>query len=345
MNRATRWMIAAPAAIVLFLGVYAIGRGNARKAAPAAARTVHIEVAPVSFPAAPPPGAVPQDFFESAPDRSPELNALQERLVAALAAGSLTGRELVEMFRRETDPAALDVIQGVLALHPEAADEPGVVEAFVAIARADSLKARRQAAVAFLGGAWDKDGSVREALFAAARADSDPELRLPAIAALRDYATKNTAEAVVRAGLFELAARETDGEMRAQALSAVDMTSVDPRAVQELAGFLYDPSPSARLAAAERIGESPPGARVAAVDALEEALGRESEAGIKQLLLAGLARAGGRGALEPLRRAAARDAGIRPDAEEFIALLERGLEDWSRILEEKSRLESARERP
>jgi hypothetical protein len=339
MNRtARRVMIAAPAAIVVFLAVYSAGRGGARKEAAAPARTAD-SAAPAPRPVTALPAAVPQDFFESAPDRSPELNALQERLTAGLAAGTISGRDLVELFRSEADPAALDVIQGVLAVHPEAADEPGVVEAFVAIARADSLKARRQAAVAFLGNAWDKDGTVREALFAVARADSDVELRLPAIAALRDYATKNVAETVVRSGLLELAARDGDGEMRAQALSAVDLGSADARVVQELAGFLSDPSPSARLAAAERLGESPAETRGVAVAALEEALGREPEPGIKQLLLAGLARAG---ALEPLRRAAARDAGIRPDAEEFVALLERGLDDWSRILEEKSRLESAR---
>ncbi len=148
----------------------------------------------------------------------------------------------------------------------------------------------------------------------------------------------------MNSGLLELARGEPEEGVRAQALEAVGTHGASEPVFLELARFLEDPAPGPRLAAAAKLGDAPPPLRAAALVALETRLALERDPAARQLLLQSLVKAGRTEAADPLRRAAARDPSLRPDAEEYLALLERGFVDWSDLLREKSALESARPR-
>jgi hypothetical protein len=285
------------------------------------------------------------EFRRVAAERPAQLNALQNFLAANLAEGKIGAAQVLEMFRSETDAAALDVLQGVLAANPEAADRPGILDAFLAIAREDGDPDRRRAAVAYLGAAWDRDGRAGDALLALAGPGGHEALRRAALGTLPAYAAKHPERAeALNAGLLDLARREPDGELRAQALGAVGVHAAPERVFRELAPFLADAAPGARFAAAEKLGDAPPAFRPAALEALDRALAREPEPGTRQILLLSLVKAGRGEAAGLLRRAASNDPGLRADAEEYLSVLARGYVDWSDILREKSLLEAARPR-
>jgi hypothetical protein len=285
------------------------------------------------------------ELRRAASDRVVQLNRLQDFLTVSLAEGKLSAAQILEMFRTETDAATLDVLQGAISANPEAADAPGVVDAFVRFAQADADPARRQAAIAFLGSAWDRDGRVREALLGLARDERDPSLRMSALGTLQAYSIKNQEHAgTVNAELLALVRREQDGDVRAQAIGAVEVRSAGPETVRTLAAHLSDPSPAARLASADKLGDAPPASRTDAVAALDRALEREAESGVKALLLFSLVRAGRASAADALRRAAARDPELRADAEDWLAVLGRGHSDWAELSREKASLEAARSR-
>ena len=276
-------------------------------------------------------------------DRVLALNALHEFLVAALGEGRMSPAELVEMFRSETDAATLDVLQGALALQPEAAEAPGVKEAFLEMARTEGPAARRQAAVAFLGTVWDRDGRVLEGLLALARTEGAGDLCLSALGALASYAVKNADRSgAVQAALLDVAARPAPEEVRQQALLSLDVRSADQAAVRRLAGFLADASPEVRRSAADKLGEAPPEHRATALAALGAALDRETEPALRRALLDNLVRCGRSEAAEALERLAARCPDLRADAEEYLALVRAGYADWDEILDRKERLEAGR---
>lgn len=276
-------------------------------------------------------------------DRPSALNALQEFVVAALGEGRLSPAQLIEMFRSETDAAVLDVLQGSLALQPEAAEAPGVKEAFVEIARAGGLAARRQAAIAFLGTTWDRDGRVMDALVGLARAEGAGEIRLSALGALASYAVKNAERSAdVNAALLDVAARPAPDEIRQQAVASLDIRSAGEAAVRRLSGFLADTSPEVRGAAADKLGQAPPERRAEALAALEAALNREGDPVLRRSLLDNLVRCGRGDAAGALERLVARSPDLKADAEEYLAVVRAGHADWEEILDEKGRLEARR---
>lgn len=354
-------LLGAIAGAAILFGAFLAGRASGRSDEPAPvppvrkAPAAHAECA--HPPAEPPKTISPEerstaagelkklqaDLRQVASDRTAQLNSLQNFLGAGLAEGKITSDQILEMFRTETDPATLDLLQGVLAANPEAADRPGVLEAFLRFATGDPDFARRQCAIAFLGSAWDKDGRVRDALLEMAGGQGDLALRLTAIGTLPAYAVKNRAQVeAVNAGLLVLARKDGNADVRAQALGAVEIRSANEAAVRQIAESLLDPAPAPRLAAAERLGETPPELRRAVLPSIESALARETQEGVKHLLLASLVRAGRADAADALRRAAARDPDLRPHAEDYLAALQKGHSDWSEIERIKADLEVAR---
>jgi len=357
MRTVARWAVPLTAGAALLLGSYLAGRAGTPAPHPRAVET-HAHRC-----AHPPPETRPDptpeeksratdqlrelraDLRRVAANRPAQLNELQNFLSANLAEGKITAAQVIEMFRSETDAAALDVLQGVLAANPEVADAPGILDGFLSLAREDRDPARRQSAVAFLGSAWDRDGRVRDALLSLAQAGNDEAVRLAALGTLPAYAAKNRDQAeAVNAGLLDLARREPTAEMKAQALGALGVHGASERVFLEVSHFLVDASPGARFAAAEKLGDAPPVLRPHALGALDQALAREREPGVRQLLLLSLVKAGRSDASELLRRAALRDPELRPDAEEYLVVLGKGYVDWSDILREKAALESARAR-
>ncbi len=339
--------LAVLAAAALFLLGFAAARARGPEEAPRPARRAE---APRPQEAAPPPAPVPAasappsaDPAAAVPSRAPQLNDLQNYLAANLAEGKITSDQVVAMFRTETDASTLDLLQGVLSANPEAADRPGVLDAFLALARDDANSARRQAAIAFLGSAWDKDGRVRDALFGLARSEGDVATRMTALGTLPSYAVKNHEQAAaVNAALLEIARTDGNPDLRAQAISSVGVRGATEETLLQVAHFLDDPSPSARLASADRLGDAPPESRRAVIEALDRSLAREAEPGVKALMLASLVRAGRAGALGALERVIGRDAALRADAQDYVAILRRGVADWDDIAREKADLEGAR---
>lgn len=344
-----RTALAVLAAVALFLLGFAAARARGPEEAPARpARRSEAprprEEAPSQPPAPVPAAPAPTAELPAAlPGRAPQLNDLQNYLASNLAEGKITADQVVAMFRTETDASTLDLLQGVLSANPEAADRPGVVDAFLALARDDASSARRQAAIAFLGSAWDKDGRVRDALFGLARSEGDVAIRMTALGTLPSYSVKNHEQAgAVNAALLEIARTDGNADLRAQAISSVALRGTKEETLRQVAFFLDDPSPSARLASADRLGDAPPEARLAAIEALDRSLARESEPGVKALMLASLVRAGRGGALGALERVIGRDAALRADAQDYLAILRRGVADWDDIAREKADLEGAR---
>lgn len=356
-------MIVVPAGLALMVGAYLLGRAG-REPAPLPAKPhAHRPVGcrhPVpegEIPPLPPPPARPevteQDRVQAAgrlkelhaelrravENRPAALNDLQNFLLSALGEGRLTAGQVLDMFRAEGDVAVLDVLQGALAASPEAADQPGVREAFERIARADASVDRRQAAVAFLGGVGDREGGVRKTLLSLAEADGELSLRLTALGALAGYSQRNGEHAAaVNAGLFEIARPGPNGEeIRTQALAAVEARSADERTMRRLSEFLADPSGAVRLTSAERMAEAPPAFRASSVVAIEEALIREPVPDSKPVLLAHLVKAGRAESIAALERLAAAEPRVRADALDYIAILRAGYVDWSDIQFEKSK--------
>jgi hypothetical protein len=274
-------------------------------------------------------------------NRPAALNDLQNFLLSALAEGRLSAAQVLEMFRTEQDGAALDVLQGAVAAVPEAADAPGVRDAFEKIARTDGSLERRQAAIAFLGGASDGDGRVGRTLLSLAEGDGDLSVRLTALGALAGYSQRNGDHAAaVNAGLMEIARPASNGDdVRTQALSSLEIRRADEGMVRRLSEFLSDGSSAVRLASAERMGDVPPAVRGATVAALDGALAREGNGAIKSHLLASLVKAGRGEAAGVLERAAARDPQIREDALDYLQILRAGYVDWSDILAEKDKIQ------
>lgn len=346
-----RAAVVVPAGVVLILGAYALGRSGSGR--DDAFRPTAAAARPVADPAVPEFARPVAREGERAPatggrpelpdSRVPGLNDRQGSLASALAEGRITPADLLELFRKEQDGAMLDVLQGVLANCPEAADVPGLRAAFEKIARDDSLLERRQAAIAYLGSVWDRDGSVRETLLSLARSDGSLSIRLTALGTLSAYSAKNGDQAgAVNAGLLELARTPAHGdEVRTQAISVVEARMADEATVRRLSDFLGDSSGSVRLAAAERLAEGPPAFRVPTVAALEGAIARERDLSTKSVLLATLVKAGRTEAVAALERSARRDPDVRADAQDYLAILRAGFVDWTDIQFEKSKRETA----
>ncbi len=357
-SRVFRGTAAALGAAVLLGAAYLAGRAGAGEE-PAPPRKHDHAAACVHPPADPAPVVAPgekekaavqlrdlqADLRKVASNRTAQLNDLQNFLSNNLAEGKISALQVLDMFRTETDAATLDLLQGVLAANPEAADQPGVLDAFLTFAASDPDPARRLTALAFLGSAWDKDGRVREALFAAARPGGDLETRLTALGTFQAYAAKNRGQAEsVNSGLLDLAKADPNADIRAQALGAVEIRSAGEAIVLRVSEFLLDPGPAARLAAAERLGDAPPETQRAVVQAVDAALARETEEGVKHLLLVTLVKAGRAGAADLIRRAGDRDPSLRQDASEYLAALQKGYSDWADLERVKADLEGARAR-
>lgn len=344
MTWKVRAAILAPAGIAVILGLTATARPHAERARRPGVQAKGCDHTLAEPAAAPPFLAVPlpelQREVRKRAKGVADLNELQDYLSGGLATGAITPDRIVELFRNETDAAVLDVLQGVLALHPELADGPGILEAFLHFATADSSRERRLAAIAFLGNAWDKDGRVRQILLGMGGGDPDPSIRMTSLATLQAYAQKNGEQAAaVNGGLLALARRDQDGEIRAQALQALTPEAAGEDAVRHLGAFVADPAACVRLAAADKLAQVPATQRFLALSLVEQALSRETETANKQLLLVGLVRLGG--SVDVLRRASA-DPDLRADAEEYLAILQVGGLEWETVAAEKAKREAAR---
>jgi hypothetical protein len=357
-----RASIVVPVGVALILGAY--GAGRAGREAPSAPHRHRAHSCGEGKPAeveVPPPVFKPEvreedraqaavrlrdlqaELRKAVENRPAALNDLQNFLLSALAEGRLSASQVLEMFRTEQDGATLDVLQGTVAAVPEAADAPGVRDAFERIARSDGVPERRQAAIAFLGGASDGDGRIRRTLLSLAESDGDLSVRLTALGALGGYSQRNEGQAAaVNAGLLEIARPATAGDdVRTQALSSVEVRRADGETLRRLSELLSDPSSAVRLASAERLGDVPPSLRDATVSALEGALSREPNGAIKSHLLASLVKAG-RGESLPALERAVRDPQLREDALDYLQILRAGHVDWSEIAHEKSKRDAAR---
>lgn len=273
------------------------------------------------------------------------LNELQALLTSALKNNTLTPMAVVSMFKDETDASVLDVLQGVLAAHPEYAMQPGVTDAFAAIAQTDPNTVRRQTAIAYLGNAWDKDGKVKDVLMGIIRDGQDVSTKMSALGTLKAYTAKNWMQAdAVSEQLLKIAQNDRNADVRAEAVNALDIQMGGEKAAAPLLTFLGDEQPMVRLAAAEKLGSAAPTARPAVVNALEQAIGRETESHVKEIMLANLVKAGRGDAVAVLDRMAKSDTAIKADAQDYLTILRGGYVDWTDISRMKGEMEESRGR-
>ena len=273
------------------------------------------------------------------------LNELQALLKASLKNNTLTPTGVIMMFKEETDASILDVLQGVLAANPDYANAAGVTEAFVAIAQADPNPSRRQTAIAYLGTAWDKDGKVKDVLLGIVRDDQDMGARMSALGTIKAYTAKNWTKAdAVSNQLLQIAQTAKDSDVRAEAVNSLDIHLGGEKAAAPLLSFLADTQSMVRLAAAEKLGDAAPTARPAVVNALEQAVARETESHVREIMLTNLVKAGRGDAEAALDRMIKSNTAIKADAQDYLTILRGGYVDWTDISRMKGEMEESRGR-
>ncbi len=254
-------------------------------------------------------------------------------------------RELLGLFARETDPAALELLVRALGGVPEAAGLPDVAADFVKRAGEDPEPARRLAAVGFLAGLRPVPG-VTEILAGVARTDAAPGVRLNALSALGRHGAEEASLAPrVQSALLEAARGDPDPSVRAFALQTFRARGAEGSTLDGVADVLRtDADPEVRRAAAAALGAAGPDARGRLLPALERAFGGESQEPVRRVLLASIVRTGREASPDILRRLSAADPSIREDAEDYLEILKSGSTDWEDILREKLARERARGR-
>lgn len=280
-------------------------------------------------------------------DRIHKLNELQQFLGANLAEGKIAGLQILDMIRAENDPSVLDVLGAVLREYPPALDEPGMVDSILSLARADGSVERRRLGVFILGNAWDKTGSIRQALLEFAAQDPNTDVRMTALGALREFVIRNKdAAGAVSQEIIRIARGAGDEIVRAQAIMALNLDGAPEKLVNDVGQMLRtETSSEVRLSIVEALGNAGPEHRAAGLREIEQAYGREGEMGARAAMLLNIVKLGRHQAVDTLQRVREENPALRQEIQDYIAILQSGEVDMERILERKTRMEMEREPP
>jgi hypothetical protein len=270
----------------------------------------------------------------------------EARLRAFVAGDEGRALELLELFKRETDPAFLAVVAGVLGADPAAQGSQALAAALASIAEDPSAPAaRREQALAVLSQSTAALPDLERRL-AALAATGDADFRQAALAALASRAhglppERGRAEATE--ALLRAVRAEPEPDLRAAFLAGIPLRDAPEAALRDVSAALAsDPSPAVREAAAHALGDVSAGARGGTAAALEEAFRREGDLGARRAILISLVRLLGPGAAGPIGRLRPVAGATQVDCDDYLAILASGETQADRIFEAKVAREAAR---
>lgn len=251
--------------------------------------------------------------------------------------------QVLDWFRGETDPEALNVLMASISADPDAASDPEILAAFLQVARDDVLSSRRLAAIAFLGQGSSQPPELDQALVGLVHADADPQVRSAAIAALRERVGIDPKAAQrLNPKLIEIASVQSDPAFRQQALQAVRVPELSEDQMAGMLGFLQDENASVRVTAAEQLGDARPQSRNEALKALSQTVRFDARSEVRHACLLSMVKAGRSESLAALRQLRDIDPELTQEIDDYVAILANGDVDLERIFDEKKKLEEIR---
>lgn len=271
--------------------------------------------------------------------------ALKRYLKALLADAALVmpNELLLKELEREDDPAMIEALGAAIAAKAEAVEDPKLVAGLLKRAVQDEDPARRAAAVRALRGT----GSVE--LMQAAGVDVDyarlvrdeaPEVRAAVVDNLvvEDDDVYSGHDGAFAEEALRVAEAAEDPAVAARLIAETSTEAIGPDAARGLSRTLDADAPALRSAAARALGGvSPPQAE----DALASLVARyraEPDVEVRRAILASIARLGRARAIPVLESLRPVDPRLSSEIDAWIAVLQRGLPEWSLILREKARL-------
>lgn len=263
-----RWPLLAAAAVIAAAALQTTRAGGpvprARAEAPS---TRHATAAALPCPApsepageAPAPAADPtplDDLRSALAARDPDAMARAADALAAWVLGDESrALVLVEAFRAEADPTAMELLALTLADDARAAAWYSVGREMLSAARGDPLADRRRAALSYLARSGTRSAEIEADASWIARSDSDPLVRSTAFELLGAIAASDgSAAARLHPMLLAEASRASDPSLRIAALQAIDPARASEevlRAIRDIGGA--DPDADVRQEAAARAG-------------------------------------------------------------------------------------------
>lgn len=298
------------------------------------------------------PDALFADAREGLASGSPALRRYLRSLLVE-AALVMPNDELRRRFEREDDPAMIEALGAALAQKAQSTDDPSLVQGVLARAVQDGDPARRAAAVRALRAT----GSVE--LMAANGGDVDyARLIKDGAAEVRDAVVDNLiaedrevysghSQELSEASL-EAAFAAEDGALTAKLLGAVSTQEVGKEAGRALARALDDDEALVRAASARALGGLSP--KTAGEDTVAMLVARyrsDDDLAVRRAILESIARLQRQRAIPVLLSLRPVDPRLQPEIDAWVAVLQRGLPEWSLILRELGRpsQQPAEERP
>ncbi len=272
---------------------------------------------------------------------------LVERLAAWIGGDPQRGIEVVARFEAESDPDVLSALIEALQADPGSSRSPEMAEAFLRIARADALAARRGLALEFLAQAGLPDARLVPAALDLVRRETDPHARGIAANLLTAALERRPAQsAEVFRALGELARTDPVDAVRGMILQSLPLRLGDAAAVEAVGAVLAkDTAGGVRATAALALGDPPGGQRDRAAELLQAALGTEQVGDVRRTLVTSLVRVKKADALPLLDRLAREHPDLADHIADYRKILSTGETDMDRIWEAKQRMEIEREVP
>lgn len=240
-------------------------------------------------------------------------------------------------------------IGGELAAAPELLCEPELVAGLSGLAADPSLgQGQRLLALELLSLSLGSDGRVVGRLGEVASGDADSDLRAAAVTSLSHLAAeRDDLQAPLRAALLAGAKAAEEPWLRARALAGVHVSSASSTELAQLTPYTRDADPSVRRAALRALADAPLVGRRGVLAAIEDQLGRETDADVAAVALAtALQVARGEAPVLLARLAEApvveREPGLRRQLADYRRLLEDGETDAARILRAQHALTQSR---
>lgn len=365
LNRTSRRPLAAGIALATTTGVgllcWAVltpAPAPAERVADGAQRTTRSAPRTADAPRVPPAAVSPEPAAEAVARRTAPAADDQDTLVdeQQLADERQQARDVVE----EGPQAILDALRGPeaplaswiggeLAAAPELLCEPELVAGLSGLAADPSLgQGQRLLALELLSLSLGSDGRVVGRLGEVASGDADSDLRAAAVTSLSHLAAeRDDLQAPLRAALLAGAKAAEEPWLRARALAGVHVSSASSTELAQLTPYTRDADPSVRRAALRALADAPLVGRRGVLAAIEDQLGRETDADVAAVALAtALQVARGEAPVLLARLAEApvveREPGLRRQLADYRRLLEDGETDAARILRAQHALTQSR---
>lgn len=321
-----------------------VAGGAKRTARPAPRTAATPRVAPAAESPTPTPEAVARRAAPAADDR--DVLAEEQQAARDVVAA---GPQAILAALRDPEAALWSHIGGELAAAPELLCDPQLVAGLSDLAADRSLgSGQRVLALELLSLSPGSDARVVDRLGEVAGGDANPDLRAVAVTSLsRLAAERDDLEAPLRAALLAGADAAEEPWLRARALEGVRAGGASAAELAQLTPYAQDVDPSVRRAALRALADAPLAGRRGIVSAIEDQLGRETDADVAAVALATalqVARGEATALLARLAEAPVVESepALRQQLADYRRLLNAGETDAARILRAQHALTQSR---